>query len=100
MHLQKRLTFGVHINIKYNFFQKLNDWANEQEYRILALVDNNETSLYVDEISSALEGIVLAEKVDEASEDAIKYFAQHKKFVKSKADIKKIKFDTNRISIE
>ena len=40
-----RLTFYDYINnyrgkkippyIKYNFFQKLNDWANEQEYRIL-----------------------------------------------------------------
>jgi len=86
--------------IEYNYFRKLNDWKHEQEYRILALVDDNEKALYLDEIATALEGIVLAEKIDVASENALRCFAQLRKIVKSKTSIKKIKFDINRISIE
>lgn len=86
--------------IEYNYFTKLDDWANEQEYRILALVDDEKAIPYIDKISSSVEGIVLAEKIDESSENVIRCFSKSKRFTKDTADIKKVKFDSDRIKIE
>lgn len=54
--------------IKYNYFTKLDDWEREQEYRFLAL--GNE-EYFIKNISEALAGIVVGEKIDGADQSMI-----------------------------
>lgn len=68
---------------KYNYFTKLDDWSQEHEYRFLALGDDE---YYVTNISEALAGIVIGEKIDKADENIILSMCN------SKCDIMKINF--------
>lgn len=72
--------------IKYNYFVKLKDWQNENEYRILALASNDE-ELAIDNIFNYLVGVVVGEKNDIAFTNVIKLLLD------GKVDIKKIVFD-------
>lgn len=79
----------------YNYFTKLDDWKNEHEYRIVALIDNQNNSEYrvpVDKISSCLEGIVIGERIDSAYEEIIRMLIENKGI---KCDVKKIQFNSN-----
>lgn len=74
--------------IQYNFFQKLEDWKNEREYRIIALT-GNEAPLFIQNLPSFLEGIVIGENIDPAYEEVIKLLvSQHH----TRCAVKKISF--------
>ena len=77
--------------LTYNFFTKLDDWKNEHEYRIVALIDNknNLDRLAIDKVSSCLEGVVIGEQIDPAYEKTIKILIQS---TGNKCDVKKIQF--------
>lgn len=79
----------------YNYFTKLDDWKNEHEYRIVALIDNQNNSEYrvpVYKISSCLEGVVIGEQIDLAYEEIIRMLIENKG---NKCDVKKIQFNSN-----
>lgn len=52
--------------LNYNLFEKLDDWKNEHEYRIIALIDKKDSRMPVSQMASYLEGIVVGEKMDKA----------------------------------
>lgn len=84
--------------LKYNFFTKLNDWENEQEYRIIALTDRKDKQdfrLSIKGILSCVEGIVIGEKIDVAYEKMIKLLIKSVKgdLKTNKIEVKKIQFD-------
>ncbi len=86
--------------LKYNFFEKLNDWENEHEYRIIALIDNKtcpEKRLSINKMSSFLEGIVIGEKMDQAYEETIKMLV---KSSKNNIEVKRINFDSRICKIK
>lgn len=75
--------------LKRNYFAKLDDWQNEHEYRILALVEND-NDLVINNLFSYLEGIVVGERIDSAYESALsKLSGNGSKII----PIKKIMFD-------
>lgn len=69
--------------VKYNYFSKLDDWSGENEFRFLAF---GETDYYINEMSSALIGVVVGENIDSAYESILKLLC------KDKWEIKKITF--------
>ncbi len=78
--------------LTYNFFEKLDDWKNEHEYRIIALIDKKDKSdfrLPIGDVTSFLEGIVIGEKMDTAYEKTIKMFIES---IGSKCEVKRIQF--------
>lgn len=82
--------------LRYNFFEKLEDWSNEHEYRILALIDKHESGndrLKITNFSSYLEGVVLGEKMDKEYEQVIRLLIENKM---GKCNIKKISFVNQR----
>lgn len=76
---------------KYNYFYKLNDWLNENEFRILAYGDKN---FFVKNISNALVGVIIGENIKPTDEKIIKFFC------KDKCEIKKIEFSYNGCTLE
>lgn len=74
--------------IKYNYFEKLSDWESENEYRIVALTDN-ESLVNIEGLHSYLKGVVLGENIDPAYESVIKIL------LKDCCEIKKISFDNS-----
>lgn len=68
---------------KYNYFIKLDDWKNENEYRFLAIGEND---YYIKGISEALSGVVVGEKIDDSDLKVVKLFC------KSVCEIKQISF--------
>lgn len=76
--------------LKYNFFEKLDDWKNEHEYRYVSLTDSRDNVLSVDHLFNYVEAIVVGEKVDLAYENVIR------KLVTNRCDVKKVFFD-NRV---
>ena len=74
--------------IKYNYFEKLDDWKSENEYRIVALT-NNDTVLSIGNFKNYTEGVVLGEKIDPAYENVLKLM------LKDKCEIKKISFESS-----
>lgn len=86
--------------LKYNFFTKLNDWANEQEYRIIALTDRKDKKnfrLSINGVLLCLEGIVVGAKIDDSYERVIKLLVESckKKLKIDKMEVKKIQFDNH-----
>lgn len=82
--------------LNYNFFEKLKDWSNEHEYRILALIDSQNGKnerLAVSNISCCIEGVVLGEKIDLDYEEVIRMLLVKKRV---KCDVKKIEFVNQR----
>lgn len=59
--------------IHYNYFVKLKDWQNENEFRILALTDND-NEISIDNLFDYLVGIVVGEKNHRAFTNALKLF--------------------------
>lgn len=80
--------------LQYNFFEKLNDWQNEHEYRYLALTDKPENMITVKNLFQFVEGIVIGEKIDPAYEEAIR------KLVDKRCDIKKIFFENRACRVK
>lgn len=72
--------------LNYNFFEKLNDWENEHEYRYIALTDKLENKIAVNNLFDYLEGVVIGEKIDPAYEEVIR------KIIGSRCEVKKIYF--------
>lgn len=80
--------------LKYNFFEKLDDWKNEHEYRIVALIDQKDKPDYrlpINGMMSFLEGIVIGERMDLAYEKTIKMLIDS---TGSKCEVKRIQFDS------
>ncbi len=74
--------------MQYNYFQKLDDWRNEREYRIIALA-GNDTPLHIQNLSACLEGIVIGENMEPAYESIIKLLVER---YKMRCSVKKISF--------
>ena len=81
--------------INYNFFEKNQNWQNENEYRVLAFVADKASNerLAIPEILTCLEGIVLGEKTDGTNEKIIKLFVNS---LGLEIDVKRISFN-NRL---
>ncbi len=76
--------------LKYNFFEKHNDWSSEHEFRIITLVDNEENDrVAISQISSCLEGVVLGEKINSTYEEIIKLLLKQ---LKNDCEVRKIQF--------
>lgn len=78
--------------LEYNFLEKLEDWKSEHEYRIIALTDNSDSTIFVKNLSSFLCGVVLGEKIDEDYEYIVKMLLQTNKI---ECDVKKIFFGSD-----
>ncbi len=75
--------------LKYNFFEKLDDWSNEHEYRMAALIDKRDSPNYqlpIGGITSFLEGVVIGEKIDPSFEKTIKLLIKDKQ---ARCEVKK-----------
>lgn len=86
--------------LAYNFFEKLDDWKNEHEFRIIALIDKKnigDTRVPLNGVTSFLEGIVIGEKMDEAYEKTIKLLIESKD---KKCEVKRIHFDSRMCKIK
>lgn len=78
--------------VEFNFFAKLDDWANEHEFRIIALADYADSTVYVDKLSTYLCGVVVGEKIDPNYEKIIALLLQASGIT---CDVKKIYFESN-----
>ena len=79
--------------LKFNFFSKLNDWANEFEYRCIVIVQNPDVEhISVDSLCDYLEGIVIGEHMPNAFARAICSAANK---LDKKHRIKRINFSHN-----
>ena len=74
--------------MQYCYFQKLDDWKGEREYRIVALTGSDDT-LRIMNLPSYLEGIVIGENMDQAYEKVIKLLVGQ---YEAKIEVKKICF--------
>lgn len=72
--------------VDYNYFTKLSDWINENEFRFLAYGTQD---IYVENISQALVGVIIGENIKSNNEKIIKYFCE------DICEIKKITFSFN-----
>lgn len=87
--------------LQNNYFEKNIDWKNENEFRIITLV-NEQTSnerVPINDFSSALRGIVLGENIDTTNEKLIRLLIKNKNESRLKpieCEIKRITF-TNRL---
>lgn len=79
--------------IKENFFTKLADWRDENEYRI-ALFSPNDENLSINNLDHFLEGIIIGENIDETEEAIIK------KLLKKNVPIRKIVFQNRCITLK
>lgn len=77
--------------MKYNFFEKSDDWQNEHEYRIVA-VSLEEKILEIKGIFSCMEGIVVGEKIEPAAEKIIRMLVDEKNGDQYDCEVKKIIF--------
>lgn len=78
--------------LKYNFFAKLNDWENEHEFRIIVLTDQEDSPVFVDNLSTYLRGVVMGEKIDPNYEKIITLLLRENGI---SCDIRKIYFESN-----
>lgn len=76
--------------IRYNYFSKLKDWEGEREYRFLLYGDKE---YYVNDISSAISGVIIGEKIEEEYEEIISYFCD------DVCEVKKITFACNECGL-
>ena len=60
--------------VKYNYFTKLDDCAKEREYRYLAY---GQDDFFVSNISDALVGVIIGEKIKSTDEKIIKLFCKN-----------------------
>lgn len=80
--------------VKENFFTKLSDWKNENEYRIALFSPKGET-LCIDNLKDYLEGIIIGENIDAVDKDIIQKLLSPKKTI----PIKKIMFQHRSITL-
>lgn len=74
----------------YNFFEKNENWKNENEFRIMTFVDNAaEVRCRVPNFSSCLSGIVLGEQIDSTCERVFKTFIES---IDLNVEVKRITF--------
>ncbi|WP_285958930.1 DUF2971 domain-containing protein [Thomasclavelia spiroformis] len=76
--------------VKYNYFEKLDDWKNEQEFRILAYIDDPEYIMSIDDFNTYIEGVVIGEKIDPAYEKVIRKLISE---ICKECSVKKITFE-------
>lgn len=79
--------------IKENYFTKLLDWRDENEYRI-ALFSPDGENLTINNLNHFLEGIIVGENIDETDEAIIE------KLLKRRVPIKKIVFQNRCINLK
>lgn len=84
--LKHNLTFT-----NYNYFCKLDDWENENEFRILAYSDEN---FFINNINTALVGVIIGEHIKPTDEKIVKFFC------KDVCEVKKIDFSYNGCGLE
>lgn len=77
--------------VNYNYFNKLDDWKGEHEYRIIAM---NDKDIFINHIDEALTGVVIGERIPIEKERIIKMFCQ------DLIQIKKISFTSNGCKLE
>ena len=70
----------------YNYFCKLQDWSNENEYRFVACGD---AELFVHNISTAIVGVIIGEQIKPSDVKIVKLF------VDDRFEIKQISFSYN-----
>lgn len=78
--------------IEENYFTKLSDWKDENEYRI-ALFSPNGENLTINNLRDYLEGIIIGENIDNVDEQILR------DLLKKKLPIKKIKFQHRSITL-
>ncbi len=83
--------------LKYNYFEKLDDWENEREYRMVTMTENTDDIVSVKKLFSFVEGIVIGEKINPAYEYTIKTLIKNKSPNKDKliCSVKKIEFGSD-----
>lgn len=79
--------------VSENFFTKLLDWKDENEYRI-ALFSPEGEDLRLNNLTSFLEGIVIGENIDTTDEAILK------KLLRNNVPIKKIHFENRNIILQ
>lgn len=82
--------------LNYNFFEKLDDWKNEHEYRIIALTGKKDSRIPIRGLVSYLEGIVIGEKMDKAYEGTIRLLVES---ISRKCEVKRIQFDSRMCKV-
>lgn len=78
--------------LKYNYFEKLDDWENEHEFRILTLIDNRSDINYrlpIKDFDQCVKGIVFGEKTECIDTETIRLFLNEYNW---KCDTRKIVF--------
>lgn len=86
--------------LKYNFFEKLDDWKNEHEFRVIALIDKKDDPNYrlsITGITPLIEGVVIGENMDPAYENTIKMLIRD---TKNKCEVKRILFDSRMCKLK
>lgn len=78
--------------VKENYFTKLTDWRDENEYRIALFSPNGET-LTIGNLNDYLEGIVIGENIDNVDEQILR------KLLRKNLPIKKIMFQHRSITL-
>ena len=82
--------------VKYNYFYKLNDWATENEYRIIILT-NEDNSVKIPKIFDFIEGIVIGNNTKEEDSYIIKKIVNEKC---PKLSVRRIVFDSMITTIQ
>ena len=82
--------------VKYNYFYKLNDWATENEYRIIILT-NEDNSVKIPKIFDFIEGIVIGNNTKEEDGYIIKKIVNEKC---PKLSVRRIVFDSMITTIQ
>lgn len=59
--------------VKYCYFSKLDDWKGENEYRFLALGDDD---YFIKKIDKALSGVIIGEKMPAENQKIISFFCE------------------------
>lgn len=81
----------------YNFLEKSSDWKGEHEYRIIALAQETNSSIFVNDFSSSLCGIVVSRDLDP---DYKKVLFLLMRGANIECDIKQIAFCRNCCKLE
>ena len=59
--------------LKYNFFEKSADWANEQEYRIIIYTNSCKSERQkISDLADAIEGIVIGERMEDTHKEVLR----------------------------
>lgn len=81
----------------YSFFEKFSDWKGEHEYRIIALSQEENSSVFVDNLSSLLCGVVVKGIFAQSHKEALSLLMRGANI---ECEIKKIVFKRNYCKLE